>query len=303
VHRKGEHKPDVVRAGSVEYGWGHSGLESNPLPSKQRVICSAGSFQPNIWTGPRAAGSFREAGALLRLPKPTAPNRDTLSHGRIWPKAYLTAGQACSIPAVLATAAIAFYNAGSMSLPSSRESRLVAREARAGFFTYQTIDYDGRLDIGEGGRVAWFTRRQLIRFLRDNTTVFLDRVWGDGVLFAAYKTGSAPIIDAIPARRGYVVILGLPRRFREGETFEIVTERKIVGAFADEDAYWELAMPAPTRSFDLKVSSRASRSMRAVQIVAPGLRGVDVRQRGRSLRLRVQEPAMYVPYRLEWRWN
>ena len=190
-----------------------------------------------------------------------------------------------------------------MSRSAAHDPDRVARDARAGYFGYETLVYDGLLEIGEGGRVAQFARRQLIRFLEDDATVFLDRVWGDGVLFAAYETGSARIIDAIPARRGYVALLRLPRRFRRGETFEIVTQRKIVGAFADEDAYWELAMSAPTAALSLQVSSRRARGMRTVHVAAPRLRGVDVRQRRRSLGLKVDSPALYVSYRLEWRWN
>ena len=190
-----------------------------------------------------------------------------------------------------------------MSRPGVRERDQVACDSRAGFFSYETIRFEGRLKIEEGGRVAWFARRQLIRFLGDDATVFLDRVWGDGVLFAGYETGSARIIDAVRARRGYVALLRLPRRFRKGETFEIVTERKIVGAFADDDSYWELAMSAPTASLSLQVSSRRARGMRTVHVAAPRLRGVDVRQQQRSLRLKVHSPALHVPYRLEWRWN
>jgi hypothetical protein len=139
--------------------------------------------------------------------------------------------------------------------------------------------------------------------LEDDATVFIDRVWGDGVLFAGYETGSTRIVDAVPARRGYVVLLGLPRRFRKGETFEIVTHRKIVGAFKDHDAYWELAMSAPTAALALEVWSREARLMGAIHVAAPCLRGIEVQHWNRTVRLRVDSPALYVPYRLEWRWN
>ena len=221
----------------------------------------------------------------------------------MWGQDSLRPSQSDSDFGELATAGVAVYNAGSMSRPVAHERDRVGRDARAGFSSYETIQFDGRLEIGEGGRVAWFSRRQLIRFLEDDARVFLDRVWGDGVLFAGYETGPTRIIDAIPARRGYVVLLRLPRRIRKGETFEIVTGRKIVGAFADEDAYWELAMSAPTASLSLQVSSRRARGMRTIHVAAPRLRGVDVRQRRRSLGLKVDSPALYVPYRLEWRWN
>ena len=179
----------------------------------------------------------------------------------------------------------------------------LARDARAGFFSYETIQFDARLQVSEGGRIASFRRRQLIRFLEKKATVFIDRVWGDGVLFASYESGPMHIIDVIPARKGYALLLGLPRPFRRGETFEIVTERKIVGAFMDQDAYWELSMSVPTALLSLRVSDRSARVMRAVHLSAAGPRGIKVRLQDRSVRLTVDSPALYVPYRLEWRRN
>lgn len=190
-----------------------------------------------------------------------------------------------------------------MSLPDVRVPERVARNARAGFFGYETLEYDGQLEIGEGGRVARFARRQLIRFLEDDVTLFVDRVWGEGVLFAGYDAGSARITDALTAGKGYVVLLSLPRRFQKGETFEIVTERKIVGAFTDRDAYWELAMFAPTASLNLHVSDRSARVIRTVHVSAADLSGVEAHQRNRSLRLKVDSPVLYARYRLDWRWN
>src|SRR3990172_7290352 len=104
-------------------------------------------------------------------------------------------------------------------------------------FRYETIWFHGRLEIlDKEGRVAVFCRRQRIRFLEDGVAEFIDRVWGEGVLFAGYETGSMSIIEAIATRKGYAVVLALPRAFARGETFEVVTERRIVGAFVDQQA-------------------------------------------------------------------
>ena len=223
----------------------------------------------------------------------------------MWGQDSLRPSQSHSDFGELASWLVRVYNAASMLPDDQSLKRQAASDAARDFLLYETITFDSRLEIGEEGRIAHFLRRQRVRFLEDDVTIFLDRVWGDGVLFASYDTGSTRIIDAFPTRRGeLVVLLGLPRPFRKGETFEVVTERKIFGAFTDQNAYWELTMSAPTQTLSLDVSDRGSRGTNAVYVAAPRLRGLDVVRHGKhSLRLKVDSPSLYVPYRLEWRWN
>lgn len=111
-------------------------------------------------------------------------------------------------------------------------------EAPSECFRYETIWFHGRLEIlDREGRVAIFRRHQRIRFLEDGVAEFIDRVWGDGVLFAGYEVRSMSLVEAIPTRKGYAVLLALPRAFVRGETFDVVTERRIVGAFIDCQAH------------------------------------------------------------------
>ncbi len=171
-------------------------------------------------------------------------------------------------------------------------------------FQYETLSYGGRLDIlDREGRLARFTRRQRIRFLEDGVGTFFDRVWGDGVLFAGYTTPGMRILDAIPTRNGYVVPLALPRPFRKGDTFEITTQRRIVGAFTDDLAYWDSAMHAPTEYLAIDVVSPHGRHFRAPDIVAPPRGDMDAKVHDRRLSLRLRRPALYTPYKLTWAWK
>ena len=177
-------------------------------------------------------------------------------------------------------------------------------EPPAECFRYETIKFSGRLEIMDSdGRVARFTRHQRVRFLEDGVSVFFDRVWGDGVLFAGYAARHMRILDAIPTRKGYVVPLGLPRPFARGETFDIETERRIVGAFIQPDAYWESAMSAPTDLLTLDVVAPPGLHFRRPEIVAPPRGDFDARQRARLLTFQVQRPALDIPYRLAWSWK
>jgi hypothetical protein len=177
-------------------------------------------------------------------------------------------------------------------------------EPPADWFPYETIKFSGRLEIMDrDGKVARFVRRQRVRFLQDGASVFFDRVWGDGVLFAGYAARHMRILDAIPTRKGYVVPLALPRPFARGQTFDIDTERRIVGAFIYPAAYWESAMSAPTDLLTLDVVAPPGLHFRRPEIIAPPRGDFDARQRARLLTFQVQRPALDIPYRLAWSWK
>lgn len=179
-----------------------------------------------------------------------------------------------------------------------------AFEAPRELFPYETIKFSGRVEIMDPDRrAARFVRRQRVRFLEDNVAVFMDRVWGEGVLFAGYAAPGLKLLEPIRTPKGYVVPLQLPRLFHKGEIFEIITERRIVGAFYDPLAYWDTTMSAPTNLVSIEVTVPPGTPIRRPDIIAPAQGDMDARQRPRSLEFRVGRPALDVPYKLAWSWQ
>ena len=171
-------------------------------------------------------------------------------------------------------------------------------------FAYETIKFTGRLEIlDRERRVARFVRRQRVRFLEDGISVFMDRVWGEGILFAGYAAPGLKMLEPIRTPKGYVLPLQLPRPFRNGEVFDIVTERRIIGAFYHPLAYWDTAMSAPTDLISIEVVTPPGARVRQPEIVAPARGDMDARQRPRSLEFRVARPAVNIPYKLAWSWQ
>ena len=171
-------------------------------------------------------------------------------------------------------------------------------------FLFETLSFNGYLRVlGEGG-VAVFRRRQRIRFLDDGVGLFIDRIWGDGVLLAGYSVSRGiGIIEALRTDKGYALLLSLPRRFNRGDVLDIETERRIVGAFTDRDGYWELAMNVPTHLMSLHISVPPRRRMSRPEIVAPAKGDLSFKLRGSGAEFAVRGPAVHVPYRVEWRWK
>lgn len=174
-----------------------------------------------------------------------------------------------------------------------------------GLFPYLTTSFRTQLKIlDSSGGSASLKRRQQIRFLEDGVSVFIDRIWGDGLLLHDYSAGSGMrIVDFIRTEKGYVVVLGLPRTFGKGEVFEVETSRRILGAFMDREAYMEAIMPGPTQSLSMEVVAPRERRIVDADVVVPSLRGVEARQRPGRLDLRVSQADINVPYRLAWSWN
>jgi hypothetical protein len=171
-------------------------------------------------------------------------------------------------------------------------------------YPFETIKFSGRVEIlDKEGQVARFKRRQRIRFLEDGVSVFFDRIWGEGVLLAGYKTGALRIIDALPTRKGYVIVLALPRPFKRGEILDIETERKIVGAFVYDWGYWDSAMGVPTELLAIDVRTPAGLKMSRPDVVAPAHGQMDANVSERHLTFRVSKPALDIPYKLRWNWG
>lgn len=173
-----------------------------------------------------------------------------------------------------------------------------------GYFPYETIKFSGRLKILDTDRMtAIFTRRQRVRFLEDGVGVLFDRIWGEGVLVGSYLAPGVTIMEPIRTPSGYVLPLGLPRPFRKGETFELVTHRRIVGAFSQEKGYWDTTMSKPTELIQITVVTPPDVKAGQPDIVAPPRGDMDLTQRANSLQFRVTRPAMNGPYRLRWSWE
>jgi hypothetical protein len=173
-----------------------------------------------------------------------------------------------------------------------------------GYFPYETIKFSGRLKILDVDRsTAVFTRRHRVRFLEDGVGVVFNRIWGEGVLVGSYLAPGLTLMEPIKTPTGYVLPLGLPRPFRKGETFEIVSHRRVVGAFLETKGYWDTTMSKPTELVQITVVAPAGLSLGKPEVMAPPRGDIDVAAGSNSLKLRVARPAMNGPYRLGWSWK
>lgn len=194
------------------------------------------------------------------------------------------------------------YNAPTMS-PATTPDTPSIHLPQEELFPYETLSYVGRLEfLDRAGTVAVFKRRQTIRVIAPRLSVYLDRIWGDGVVFGDYWTGGLEIIDVVLSRTGWVAILGLPRSYRRGEVLEVRTERRIIGGFTQPIEHWDSTMFAPAQWLSLEISGPAARRVKQPILSMPQGDGVNVYRNRGFLSLVVHKPESNAPYRLEWTW-
>ena len=171
-----------------------------------------------------------------------------------------------------------------------------------GFFTYETISFKGTLELRDpSGNVAVFHRRQRIRILDRSIGVFLDRVWGDGVILANYVVHDLRLIDGFPSRNKWILLLGFPRLQRKGDVLEIRTSRRIIGGgFGEPESFWDSAMSVPTDRLSISIVPPDGYAFDDPEIATPTVDNVQVDHRRDRLHLRVREPKLHVPHKLIW---
>jgi hypothetical protein len=147
-----------------------------------------------------------------------------------------------------------------------------------------------------------FSRKQLVRVLSPRLHVIADRIWGDGVLFADYWTNGLDIVEFVKDRDTWVAVLALPRVYHAGETFELRTERRIVGGFRRSAEDWGSVMYAPAKNLSLEVTGVARKRIRNPELFASIVEGASVDESRRSIRLSVRRPRVNSSYGLRWAW-
>ncbi len=185
--------------------------------------------------------------------------------------------------------------------PKTTPERSRPWPAPADLYPYETLSYEARLSLlDREGATAVYERKQRIRVLAPRLSVFVDRIWGEGILFRDYWTGGLDILEATRRKSGWVVVLQLARDYLKGESLEIRTERRIVGGFMHPEEYWGSVMFAPTRSLNLQIAAR--RRMRAPAVSIPKTAGVALKQNRSSLAFHADNPVIHAPYQVEWAW-
>ena len=176
--------------------------------------------------------------------------------------------------------------------------------------SYETLLLDVELDIRDRrGRRAIVNRRQRVQFLREDTGVIRELVWGEGEPLAGYSVQGAQRLGVRREGSRRVILLGLPRTYAKGERALVTSRRLIRGALTEQTAYAEMFVERRTRRIGLKVLFPKSRPPRDAHLTTSPATASSERIRTRYgpegrpyLVWKRRNPERFTTYSLNWRW-
>ena len=180
---------------------------------------------------------------------------------------------------------------------------------------HPTLSYDTyalalRLEISDAqGDHAVLSRRQQIRVRVADGLVVREVIWGEGRQLARYRLQGARRLGMRREGAQQALLLDPDGPASAGRTLTLRSRRTIRGGFRQTEEYCATLLERPTGRLLISVVFPVERPPQRAQLVGGlperVLRRVAVRYQadGRArLVCRLRQPAVAMPYRLEWTW-
>ena len=174
---------------------------------------------------------------------------------------------------------------------------------------YEIKDYQAGLEVLDAkGKRAIYTKRERLRFLRNDVTSLYDYGWGTGEAFASHRVHPGRIVERqkIGSRHRSLVVLPQPKH--AGDEMTLSVRRLWKNTLTGHNGWLEMEVYHPTRRARLSVTLPRSRPVRSARLVETRRRSSLPLQAttisdGRQ-RLQWSTTALQVGdrYTLEWDW-
>jgi hypothetical protein len=134
--------------------------------------------------------------------------------------------------------------------------------------TYDVDHYSATLEILDSkGKRAIYTKREQIRFLRDQAFAIQDQAWGDGNIFADYRCSPGCIVDKYQEGYRWYVVISLRRNYKKGDQEELFIERTIEDGFTTANETFQIQIDHPTKELNATIIFPRTRLPKQVFIV------------------------------------
>lgn len=174
---------------------------------------------------------------------------------------------------------------------------------------YEVLNYKATLEIKDiGGHNAIYTRRERVRFLRDNVSTLYDYGWGDGQSFASHRVSPGRIVDRQSIGPRYKTTIALPSPKNRGDLLTFSIRRLAHDALVDRKCWLEAEIYHKMERMTLIVIFPKERPVKRAYIIAQQAQTtmpvtVTVDKAGRqNLRYSVHGPKVGERYTLQWDW-
>ena len=185
---------------------------------------------------------------------------------------------------------------------------LVQRLAKASD-DFEILDMKMALDVVDGrGRTAIYTKREHIRFLRDNITSIYDYGWGTGDAFASHRVKPGHVVERRQVGSRYRSLILLPEPQNKGDEMTFTVRRLWKGSLKGRPNWLEAEVHHNMRHLALGVTLPRGRRMKSARLfdrkgpMKPDPR-VNVTAQGRHrVQAEISKPIVGNCYTLEWDW-
>ncbi len=174
---------------------------------------------------------------------------------------------------------------------------------------YEVKDYRSALDVLDArGMRTIYSKKERIRFLRDNVGSFYDYGWGMGQPFASHRVHPGRIAERRKIGSRYRSLIVFPEPQRRGDEMTLSVHRLMRNAVTGDDGWLEMEVYHKTRRVHLRVTVPRTRTVRAARLVdarrgttqSVGVRRVaDGRQ---QFQWSTSSPQVGDRYTLAWDW-
>ena len=186
---------------------------------------------------------------------------------------------------------------------------VIQRRSFAGM--YEVVEYESTLELKDKeGKIASFTKRENVRYLRDGVIAYQDQAWGDGEILLNYRcTPGTPVHRYRSGHKTYILISRREVK-NKGDADEFNIEWGIRQGFLRRTEQWETHVKHQTKRLKISVIFPKSRPPQRTMLIEGN------RQRshnlGKSVRVLpdgrwqvtwgTRQPRLYENYILEWEW-
>ena len=174
---------------------------------------------------------------------------------------------------------------------------------------YEVKDYQAGLEVLDAkGKRAIYTKRERLRFLRNNVTSLYDYGWGTGEAFASHRVHPGRIVERqkIGSRHRSLVVFPQPKH--AGDEMTLSVRRLWKNTLTGHNGWVEMEVYYPTRRARLSVTLPRSRPVRSARLVETRRqfslpsRATTISDGRQKLQWSTTAPQVGDRYTLEWDW-
>ncbi len=202
---------------------------------------------------------------------------------------------------------------GSRNVPATGGdiARLLSLRSKAEAFPYEILEHQFLVELHDpSGASATLRRTARVRFLRDQTFVIRDRVWGDGEPSSITAVKPGVVVDEFRVGNVLHSLISLREPKRRGELESIEVEHQMRDCFSGEHEWFEVDVDLPTQLLRVEIRFPQERAPKRAWLTEyptgsrDTLMSSNFRRRKSEMTLvwRRPKPPLGTRLRTEWDW-